>query len=423
MPKTRRRDHGSGSVYRRRDGYWAAVVQLGYIDGKRRRKTVTARTKAGAIAKLRGLQQQQLVGAVTTGTLPTLGEWLQTWLDTMVAPRVAAATLRTHRSYVEQHITPHLGHLRVDKIRPEQILRWHQTLRLKPVARHAGTLAQPTILRAHAVLSKALMDAMRLGYINHNPAQRVDRPTRGGKEPRFLNLEQATRLLDAVQDDPYGSRWGFALLTGQRQGETLGLRWSHINLDAGVDDQGRTYGVADIAWKLEHVEYQHGCQPRCGHRFAGDCLQRIAVPPVAEHIRLDNHFLTRPKAGVRKLVVLIPALVAWLNRHYEEQLPGRHDLVWSRPDGEPVNNRTDYEAWRRLLGELDLPPVTLHSARHTCVSLLLSLGEQEATIMQLVGHSTVAAARQYQHLDAAARVRAASRLGEALQLEVGNALR
>lgn len=40
----KRRGHGEGSIYQRQDGRWAATVDLGWHDGKRKRKAVYAKT-------------------------------------------------------------------------------------------------------------------------------------------------------------------------------------------------------------------------------------------------------------------------------------------------------------------------------------------------------------------------------------------
>lgn len=50
--ETRRRAKGSGSVYRRADGWWAATVELPRVDGKRRRRTLFARTSGEVEEKL-----------------------------------------------------------------------------------------------------------------------------------------------------------------------------------------------------------------------------------------------------------------------------------------------------------------------------------------------------------------------------------
>ena len=56
----RRRGHGEGSIYRRSDGRWVAVLDLGWRDGKRTRKYFYGRTREQVARKLaRGLAQHQ----------------------------------------------------------------------------------------------------------------------------------------------------------------------------------------------------------------------------------------------------------------------------------------------------------------------------------------------------------------------------
>ena len=40
-----RRGNNEGSIYKRADGRWAAVINLGWQDGKRKRKTFYGRTR------------------------------------------------------------------------------------------------------------------------------------------------------------------------------------------------------------------------------------------------------------------------------------------------------------------------------------------------------------------------------------------
>jgi hypothetical protein len=55
-----RRINGEGSVYQRRsDGLWVGAVTLGYDNtGRQRRKTVSAKTRSEALAKVRAVQRQ-----------------------------------------------------------------------------------------------------------------------------------------------------------------------------------------------------------------------------------------------------------------------------------------------------------------------------------------------------------------------------
>ena len=49
----KRRGHGEGSFYQRKDGRWVGEVLLGWEDGRRQRKFVYGRTRRGAADKLR----------------------------------------------------------------------------------------------------------------------------------------------------------------------------------------------------------------------------------------------------------------------------------------------------------------------------------------------------------------------------------
>src|SRR4051812_27975979 len=60
---TRRRGAGEGSIHKRSDGRWAGVVDLGWRDGKRRRKYVYGPTRAAVSTRLRTVQQQVDGGA------------------------------------------------------------------------------------------------------------------------------------------------------------------------------------------------------------------------------------------------------------------------------------------------------------------------------------------------------------------------
>ena len=51
--KKSRRPAGDGSVYKTPDGRWRGAVDLGWTDGKRRRKYVSAAPQGQALEKLR----------------------------------------------------------------------------------------------------------------------------------------------------------------------------------------------------------------------------------------------------------------------------------------------------------------------------------------------------------------------------------
>jgi integrase len=71
-----RRPQGEGSVYRLPDGRWRGVVNLGWHDGKRRRKYITRGTQAEVVRELRRMTAAAEVGRLPIERAPTLGQWL-----------------------------------------------------------------------------------------------------------------------------------------------------------------------------------------------------------------------------------------------------------------------------------------------------------------------------------------------------------
>ena len=82
----------------------------------------------------------------------------------------------------------------------------------------------------------------------------------------------------------------------------------------------------------------------------------------------------------------------------------------STPTGAPINPRTDYTDWKRLLPSAGLRDARLHDARHTAATVLLILGVPERAVMGLMGWSHSAMAGRYQHVISAIQSDIASRV-------------
>jgi hypothetical protein len=92
-----RRRQGEGSVYRLPDGRWRGVANLGWHDGKRRRKYITRGTQAEAVRELRRLTAAAEAGRLPIARAPTLGQWLERYLNEVAAFSVRPSTLRRYR--------------------------------------------------------------------------------------------------------------------------------------------------------------------------------------------------------------------------------------------------------------------------------------------------------------------------------------
>ncbi len=244
MARTRR-TKGEGSITERPDGLFEVRVNLGVVAGKRKRKSVYAKTLKEARAKLKELQRQIDAGVDLSGQMPTVAQFLEQWLTQIVALNNAPSTLRSYRDAVNNHITPHVGQHPLDKLTVQHVQAMIATLaqqgrtpqkrtsrrsKNKPAA-EVSTLTR-TVEYAPSVLKRALNVAIKWGWITRNVAAMATVPNYEPRKGKALSVEQAHALLRAVVGHRLAALILLALALGLRRGELLALRWADIDFEA-----------------------------------------------------------------------------------------------------------------------------------------------------------------------------------------------
>ena len=380
--KDRRRGHGEGAIYQTADGRFRAAVDLGWSDGRRQRRYVSGKTRAEAAKKLRQLQQRTDAGLPTENGRPaTFETWLNTYLDTIAAPRLRARTLETYKSYASHRIIPALGGHRLTKLTPEHLERFYKDL-------FTAGLKPSSVLACHRIISRALKIAMQRAYVVRNVATLVDAPSAPRAQIQPPTLDQTKAILKAAKPHRNSARWSVALALGLRQGEALGLRWSDVDFDAST---------LTVSGALQ--------------RHAGKGL-----------------VLVEPKSHAGRRIVALPAQLAeMLRAHRTEQVAERlaagpfwidNDFVFAQPNGRPTDPSRDYRDWQALLEEAKVPRYRLHDARHFAATLLLSEGVPARVAADILGHSRISMTLDtYSHVSRELGTDAAARVGSALWAE------
>lgn len=332
-----RRLKDEGSIYQRAsDGRWVGVVDLGWVAGKRVRRTVTAATLKDLRPKFKRLKQE-----VESGVLPdesTVAQWMQHWLEHEVDRKLRPTTAATYRRNVETWIIPHLGKRRLDRLKPDHIEA------LYAVMEDQGK-ADATRRQVHAILRRALVIAERQRRIAWNPATKVDPPKVGKGTHGKLTLAEAMAVLRVLdRDDVSASRWACALLAGLRQSEALGLRWEDIDFERNV------------------IVVQRSVQqvPKQGLKVM--------------ELKSDSSYRAVPMVDPVRAALLA-----------ERQSEG---YVWGKGD-KPGAPRADWGEWKRVLDLAGAPDRPLHAARATTASLLMEAGVSDKIIAEILGHSQV----------------------------------
>jgi integrase len=391
-----RRQHGSGSVYKRSsDGRWVATIDHGYTpNGGRRRIVVTAKTESAVKARLK-VKQRELARGEDTAGRTTVKAWADAWL----AETGHAVRPKTHVTDkgAARYIVTTLGHKRLDQLTPGDIRAVRDAI-------VTDGLSTSTALRYHGTLMRMLKAARDEGHDVAARVLAVKPPTKAVNDRRAIPLPDALALLSIVPELPQGSRWVAALLQGMRQGECLGLTWEQVDLDAGT---------LTVSWQLQAMNY----------RDKHDRAKGFLIPDGYEVRQLDGRMhLVRPKsrAGWRRFPLIpevVAALAAW--RMYAPDSP--HGLVWPALDGGAADPVADREEWHVMQDTVGVRHpsgrhYTVHEARHATATLLLELGVPESVRIAIMGHSSIASTRDYEFVDLAPMREALARMGQRLQL-------
>jgi integrase len=310
--------------------------------------------------------------------VPTLEEWLEEWSASR-RHHLEASSVQSYRVMADTYLLPHLGDVPLDELDVRTIEATYATL-LTRGGRSGRPLAPRTVAYAHAVLHRALVDAVRLGVVDVNSAAAATLPRRAadGRAPRRLRVwdaEQVRRFLAVSADHPLAELWAVALGTGLRRGELLGLRRGDVDLDAA------RLTVA------------------------------VAVAQVGHTVQLKH-----PKTGRTRTLSLDPATTSHLERRLQANRTAPADApLFAAADGGHLLPQRVSDTWRGYVRTLDLPPIRLHDLRHTHATLLLAAGVPVKVVSERLGHTKIAMTLDvYAHVLPAMDRDAADRFGQLL---------
>ncbi len=239
-----------------------------------------------------------------------------------------------------------------------------------------------TIHTYHRVLSAVLHRAVKWKYIDSNPAERADLPSIAHRRAKYLDEPDAWRLLDLLQKEPiiWRAIVTFDLLSGLRRAELLGLRWCDVDFDNWILMIRQT-------WNYVPGE---GC---------------FTDTPKTEG---SERFLKISKTAID--------LLLGVQRWQEEQAATLGD-AWNNPDsrvftgedGRPLFPDSITKWFGTFVERSGLPPVTVHSLRHTYASLMIADGTPLVNVSHSLGHAQVSTTTNiYAHVIAAAEAKAAA---------------
>lgn len=254
------------------------------------------------------------------------------------------------------------------------------------------TLSPKTVRNYHGFVSSVLSYAVRMGMIQHNPAQNVTLPHAEQREKECYSLEEAQVFLASLEGAPvkYQAFFVLAIYGGFRRGELLGLEWPDLDFE--------------------------------------NCVVRIRR--TSQYLKERGVFTDTTKTAQSQRALKLPAVVFdVLRKHRAEQAQERllmgdrwhsSQRLFVNAFGEPMHPNTPYNWLKDFCRESGQRFLGVHQFRHLNASLLINSGADVRTVSASLGHSQVTTTLNiYAHTFAEAQARAGEAVAAALQLGAG----
>lgn len=345
----------------------------------------------------------------------TLEDFTERWIKDYAEKNLEETTLDSYKAELRTKILPALGHIKLNRLQPMQILSFLNNLMEDGVRLDGrpGGYSDRTIKYQWQILSSILQQSVYWQILPDNPCSRVKPPKNKKDKNEFSNEDikyydesQTMLLMDIIenelsnykallckfeegsnawlninQQNPLKYKVGIyiALFCGLRNGEVLGLTWNDIDFKertisinkarARTNENGivtkvpknktsiRTVSVPDILINLlsEYKEYQDEEREKCGDLWDGEW---------------DNYpwLFTQWNGKGMDYSTLSKWLKKTVNKYNDEIIKDR-----SIPD--------------KHKGDYLLPVLSFHKLRHTSATLLIGQNTDIRTVAARLGHA------------------------------------
>jgi integrase len=268
-------------------------------------------------------------------------EWKKGKLD------ISGKTLGTYKSQLKRYLLPSFSERKLTSITTSDIKKWVAALA-------DGGVGPTTIRQSYRLLHQILQSALEDELIARNPAIGIKLPKIVAKKKLGLTREQLHALANAC-----GKHRPLVLFMG-----TCGLR---INEALALRVQDFDMGNSVVNVKHSWTTDEFGKKPRDE----------------------NGEFVPGSTKTNEERTVPVPASLLEI---IKPLLEGKQDGDWVFVGAN--GNALDYGYFRRscldpAVEKLGLTGVTSHSLRHTCASLLISLGTPITTVSYILGHASI----------------------------------
>lgn len=273
-------------------------------------------------------------------------------------------TYINNKQNLEKHIIPYFEPLKLNlqDIKPSDIEGYYNykatTGRLDG---KKGGLSRESIKRHGAVLNLIFGWALHDGLINKNPCEfaKIPKAEQEPKEVNIYTVEQCRRLLEVTKCEILHDIIYLTFMYGLRREEVMGLRWCDVDF------------LNNMIY-IRHTVVANGIVMRKNKTKTASSRREY---PLLTDIRDMLMDIKNRQMQYKKT----------FGNCYTDS-----GYVFAREDGKAYYPDYPSKRLQKIIKRYDLPPVTFHELRKSCVTMLLiEKGRSMKEVSEWVGHSDI----------------------------------
>lgn len=339
------------------------------------------RTENAVLIKLLMGQERFQIPYTAKGKEVMFVDFYKQWLEHK-KPELQPSTYFEYTRIFTNYILPYFqpkGKL-LEEIVPEDISDYYRHLK------NTYGMTNNSVVRHHANLHTCFKYAYTKNYLPYMLMDRVQRP----KEERhqgfnYYTMDELLELFALARDTNIYTPVLLAAILGLRRSELLALKWDAINFNAGT---------VSIKQKMTRDKIKKK-DTVCRNLKSEASRRTLALPG----------FLRAHLETLKKRTAKLPS------SEYSEFVCV--DCNGKLPTLNMITNR-----FRDFLQQQGLKKIRLHDLRHSCATMLLSLGYSMKDIQEWLGHSNYSTtANIYTHVGMDEKKKIADKLNNLFSLE------
>ena len=301
------------------------------------------------------------LGLLNDNQLYTINVLLPKWLFDVKKNELKASSFESYESTFRNYIKPYLiADLPINDLKSLKVQEFYNKL-------SKDDISPNNIKKVHKLLRQFFSYTEKEGYVLKNPCINVTLPknkkeveniiTERKTKFQYFNEDEIKQILELFKNTRYENIIKFALGTGMRKGEILGLQWQ------------------DIDFKNKEIHVIHNLS-----YIANINKDTRSYKTVLQTPKSENSIRIIPMS--EKIYNLLNSLDK--NSNFVFSSRGSHfDIKWTE------------KFWNKTLKGTNLEGKKFHDLRHTFATMLLLNGANLIQIKELLGHSSVKITEMY----------------------------